>query len=286
MPQTTLETSAAAQYAVLVTLSWSNLPTAGDAVTYKRYTNWTSDLDINGDASEVFESTPTLQVDLGEIHGGTEDKHGKMTIGRDSEPFDVLRKGLIHPSVSIVVEHLDPTNMLATRRKLFTGQLGKIHANPAGKTSLVRSELLGIKDPLKGLKVGYAMTPSCQLPFGGPICGYDKEATKQVGTVLAVGSPRRVSIQLSVGNGTSPNERFRRGKIMVAGMSLAIRQSYDDGFFDTFRTPPEWIVGKDVWLYEGCDKQLSTCRVFDREESFVGLGIKIPSRNPVFGAGE
>jgi len=283
MAQTTLETDAGAQYAVLVTLSWSNLPTVGEAQTVKRYTNWTESLDINGDGSEVFSSVPNMEIKLGDVHGGTQDKPGELTISREFSPFDLLRSGLVHPKIKVKVEQIDPSNMLATRRQLFWGVLGKIRANPGGRASLVRCQINGIKAQLKQIRAGIPATPTCQWIFGDPAtCGYDKQATKLSGTVLSIGGVNRVTIQLSVGAGVTPNGRYRRGTIKVAGLSLAIRQSYDDGNFDLFKTPPAWLVGKEAELFEGCDKQLSTCRVFERESRFMGLGIRIPARQPLF----
>jgi hypothetical protein len=279
--QTALETSASARYAALVTLSWSKAPVlSGATEEIKRYTNWDSDIVIGDD---TFESVPEMDVELGEVHGGTEDKPGKITCSKLVSPFNSLRTGLVFPRVDILVEQVDPSDTAATRRQLFVGNLGKVTGNPAGRSALVRAQLNGIKAQMDKVRLGVPATNSCQWIFGDPItCGYDKEATKQAGSVLSVGSPNRNSIELSVGNGTSPNERFRRGTIHVYGMKLTIRQSFDDGTFDLWHTPPAWLVGKPVSLYEGCDKQYSTCTVFGRESRFMGYGIRIPSRNPLF----
>jgi len=284
MPENSLETAAGASYAVLVTLSWSNLPVSpGDPEkTTKKYAAWTEDIDINGDGSEVFESAPNLEVDLGEVHGGTDDKPGELTISREYEPFNILRSGLVHPRIEVVVEQVDPTDPVLTRRVLFKGRIGKIKANPGGRASLVSANLNGVKAELNQVRLGIPATPTCQWAFGGEQCGYDKEATKQTGEVLSIGSPERVSVRLSVGSGTSPNNRYKRGIIKVGGLLLTIRKSYDDGFFDLFKVPPPWIVGLPAELFEGCDKQYSTCVQFQRQHRFMGLGIRIPDRQPLF----
>lgn len=282
MAETPLETNAAAQFAVLVTLRWSNLPTSGDAETVVKYTNWTRDIDILGDESEVFQSIPDMQIELGEIHGGTDDKPSTISISRQHSPFDVLRSGLSHPKVNVTIEQVDPSDIANTRRPMFLGTLGKLRANPGGRASLVKCQINGIKAQLNQINLGVPCLTSCVLPFGGDICGYDKEATKKSGIVIAVGSPERVSIELSVGNGDSPNDLYRRGVIKVAGMFFTIRESYNDGTFDLFKIPPAWLVGKPAELFEGCDKQYSTCTARGRTSRFLGLGIRMPNRQPIF----
>jgi hypothetical protein len=283
MTQTPLETSSGALYALLVTLTWSNAPTTGTTTTVKRYTNWTSPITD----TDTFESAPDMEVDLGENHGGTQDKPGRLTVSKEHSPFDVLRSGLVHPRVEILVEQVDPSNASNTRRTIFSGHLGKVQANPGGRAGLVRVQLNGAKAELANIRLGVPATRTCQWIFGdSTTCGYDKEATKLSGEVLSIGSPERTSVTLDVGSGTSPNTHFKRGTIKVGGMSLTIRQSYDNGTFDLFRVPPDWIVGLDVEVFEGCDKQYSTCQQFGRQSRFMGLGIRIPDRQPLLEIGD
>lgn len=281
MSETSLETSPGASFAVLMTLEWSNEPVSGGdpAKTVLRYTNWTQDVEVGG---ETFVSAPNMEVELGEIHGGTEDRPGKLTISRQFKPFDTLRKGLTHPKISVKIEQADPLDPVNTRRQLFWGQIGRIRSNPGGRASLVTAQLNGIKAQLKQIKLSVPATPTCVWSFGDENCGYDKEATKMTGSVLSIGSPQRVSIQLDFGSGTTPNNRYRQGIVKVGGMSFIIRKSNNDGTFDLFRIPPPWVVGLDVELFEGCDKNLSTCEQYNRVISFMGIGIRIPGRQPVF----
>lgn len=281
MAETTLETAPGASYAVLITLTWSNLPVSGPdpESTVVRYTNWTEEVEVGED---TFLSVPDMEVDLGEIHGGTEDKPGKLVISRQFPPFNVFPNGKTHPKVHIKVEQCDPLDPEATRRQLFWGHLGAIQVNPGGRASLVSCRLNGIKAELKQIKLGIPAATTCQWVFGGTACGYDKDATKVVGTILSVGSPLRVSVQMSTGSGTTPNSNFKRGTLKVGGMSLPVRRSYDDSYLDLSRVPPEWIVGLPFELFEGCDKQYSTCTMYGRQSRFMGPGIRIPARQPLF----
>jgi len=283
--QTPLETSPSEQYANLVTLRWSRLPVvSGSSETIVRYTNWDQDIQIPS-GGDLFLSVPEIEVELAEVHGGTQDRPGKLTASRNTVPFNILRSGLAFPRITVSVEQVSPLNILATRRLLFTGSLGKVTGNPSGKAALVRVQINGIKAQVARVRLGVPATNSCQWIFGDPVtCGYDKEATKQTATVLSVGDPSRTSIRLSAGNGTSPNARFRRGIIHVGGLKLTIRESLDTGTFNLFKTPPDWLVGLPATLFEGCDKQYSTCVRFQRQTRFMGCGIRIPSRNPLFQA--
>jgi len=123
--QTSLETASGASYAVLLTLWWDNRPDLFLPEITKRYTNWTSELTVGAD---TFASVPNMEVELGEIHGGTSDKPGKLTISREFSPFDELRKALSHPRVNLRVEQCDPLDASNPRRQLFLGSLGRIRA--------------------------------------------------------------------------------------------------------------------------------------------------------------
>jgi len=146
----------------------------------------------------------------------------------------------------------------------------------------VTAQLNGIKSRLAKIQAGIPATTTCQWTFGQSPCMYDKEATKLVGEVLAVGTPERVSISFDVGSGVTPNSLFKRGIIKVAGMAFTIRQSRNNGTFDCMRVPPPSLVGRTAHIYEGCDKQRSTCISRGQESQFMALGIRIPARQPLF----
>jgi len=83
-----------------------------------------------------------------------------------------------------------------------------------------------------------------------------------------------------------PNGKYRRGYIEVDGLRLLIKRSRENLIFDLFDLPPIWWPGQACILHPGCDKRIKTCRQeWDNGGRFMGLGIKLPKRNPSFEEG-
>lgn len=273
--QTSLEIKPASQYALLVTMTY------GSATV--RYCRWTEDLTVG---SETFTAEPQIEVEVGENHGGTEAKPSKITMPISRAPFDVLLAGYPFPEVTIKVEQADPTSIALTRRHLVEGTLIVSIKNPSGRSGIVRASFAGPKKRIQDVQnVSLRLTTSCDVPFGGMHCRVDASAWTRVGTVSAIDGNIVTLTIPSVTNPLTelPNARYRRGSIEVEGCRVMLKKSNEDLSFELFElAPPTW-VGKSMTIRAGCDKRLSTCKdVWNNEINFVGLGIKIPSRNPLY----
>lgn len=280
MAQTTLETRAASQYAALVTLSYGDKA----APTIRRYTSWTNDLVVGG---QTFISEPLLDIELPEQTGGVEMKEGKLTCPSWREPFDLLSTGFGFSKVWVKIDQVDPSNIVATFRNLNLSSITKVRKNPGKRKGLSECTLANMKLGLNGFRLSLPMTSTCCVPFGGDHCRKDASALEQTGTVASIGTPQRNSVTLvlpAVLDPVSqlPDNKFAMGTLQVNGRSFRIVKSYESLTFDLNELAPPWIVGQACKIYPGCRKRLEDCRVWDNEINFMGLGIKIPARNPVF----
>lgn len=281
MTQSSLDIASSGNIAAMITLSW------GEPSSTVRYIGWTSDLVIG---PEVFVSEPLLDISLPDKGIGTRDKDGKLVMPALRSPFDRILTGYRHAPVMLKIEQIDPLNV-STRRVLHIGPLGQSTKNPSGRRGLVSASILGMKSRLQELKVGFSMTTTCQVPFGGTHCRVDSSVWSKSGTVESIGTPGRNSITLTLPTVSVPgaellDTRFRSGIMDIAGNRLRIKKSYGNRTFDLDVIPPPWSVGQVVTVYAGCDKTLNTCKsVWFNDINFLGLGIKTPDRNPVFEEG-
>lgn len=282
MTQSTLHTLPASLYTVIVTLSW------GDPVVTKRYVRWDSDITIG---SDVFESLPTMSVELPKKDGAISDNPGKLTLPSSADPMPRLASTFVHPRVKVSIDQIDPSSPTTTRKNLFYGDIGLVTKNPNGKPGLVKCSIAGIKSSLLELKLSISATTTCQNGFGDIRCGADSSSWDQTGTVDSLYSPERNCITLDLPSVSDPSTelpdpRFRGGYIDIGGLKMTIKKSRADKTFELFKVPPPWIVGEDCTVYAGCDKRKETCELWGRISRFVAPGIKTPPRNPVYEGAE
>ena len=280
--QTSLETSPASPYAVLVTMSYGD----SDTPTIRRYARWTNDISISG---QTFLSEPTLDVELGVQHGGTEDKPHKVTMSSKRDPFSNLILGFRHSKVHVVIEQLNPSD-LSTRRHLGEGDITLIVKNPNGRPGLARATVGTLKLRIADTRVGIQANSTCDNLFGNDPtspCRLDVSAWIRTGTVASVMTPDRNVITLTLPGVSTPatqlpNNRYRRSYIEVDGLRLAVKRSLENRSFELFSIPAPYLVGRPAILHPGCDGRLETCRLWNNEQNFNGDGATIPKYNPVF----
>lgn len=273
--QTNLEKLPASQYAILVTLSFGSGPTV------YRYCRWSEDIIISG---ETFVAEPLLDVELGESHGGTEDKPHKLTLPRTREPFKTMSLGFAFPKVHAKIEQVDPTSP-TTRRHLGEGDVSITTKNPGGRTGMVRGTASGIKSRIAEVSsLSLRLTSTCDIPFGGSRCRVNSSAWTRSGTISGIS---RNVVTLSIPSVSDPvaelpNARYRRGYIEVDALRILVKKSLEDFTFELFEVVPPYWMGASFLLRAGCDKRLETCRLWNNEANFMALGIKIPPRNPLY----
>lgn len=279
MGQTALDSKIATDYAMMVVMKWHNLTA--------RYTSWTSDVTISGVSSDLdgtYDSQPSLLIEMGERHGGVEDKPCRVTMLRDLDPFDEMARGFVHAPVRVWMAHCEPGDASATMRLLHRGWIENLIRNPGGATRLVRAEVVGVKAFLKDVPLGLYTTPHCQWEFASAYCG----ATQVVanGTIAAVGSPSQNAISVSFGAAPSNDPKlWRRGHVEVNGAKVDITNVTGTNPMTVYlrRVPPSDWDSESVTMRSGCDKTLNVCRdVYSNEINRQAPGESIPDYNPAF----
>lgn len=267
MPQTSIDTQAASQYAIIACISW------GDS-SEVRLARWADDITVD---EIVYSSEPTLEVDLGLQHAGLNDKPTYLKVRSDIEPFATAINGYAHAPINVTIYQLDPADPDNTARRLFEGQISEITKNSGGVKGLVKCKIPS-KKAMLDISLGLFTTPSCQWRFGDPnTCR--KTRPEFTATVVSTSDPNNVSLEIS---GGSLDSTYRRGWVEVDGLRVMIRAVRSSTLVELVRVPPPRWVGESIRFVAGCDKQLSTCRdEWDNEANYMAPGYTIPPYNPI-----
>lgn len=276
MAETNLEKKPASLYTILLTLTWGD-PLSPHTV---RYCRSAENITVGAD---TFTACPSLDVDDLIQSGGVEDRPARLTMPISLSPFDRLATGYKHPEVKATIEQMDPSDF-TTRRHLHMGWLGVLRRNPSGKAGFLRCDVEGIKSRLRNVNLSIIATTTCDLRFGGVICRKDSSAWTRTGTVTSI---NRNLVTLNLTGVTTPatqlpNNRYRRGDLVIDGLHLPVKRSNADNTFALFCLAPPWIVGQSCTLFAGCGKRLEDCRLWENESNFRGIAISTPARNPIF----
>lgn len=272
MTQTNLETKSANPYATLLLFEW------GDA-NEARYTRWTSDISYGGN---TYLSEPSIKIETEKPLGGTVEDNPvtiQMTFARS--PLDTLILPYRHAKVEVTVAEIVPGDN-TTYRVRFKGQVHRAVVRPGGVAGIVRLEVAGPKASLSVLSGMKALT-TCQWAFGSCECGYPVEDADETATISALnvdGLANRITITPD-GAPDLSNDRYARGQIIVDGLALTIRKSFEDGTFDMRDAIPPYWADQACVLRIGCKKTIEACRFWDRESQFSGVGYALPARHPL-----
>lgn len=272
MPQTSLEKDPASPYALLITFEWG-------AASIARYARWSSDVDVDGD---TYTSESSLKIESDKAMGGTvEDNPITLQMRYTLDPLTTLVLPYRHSKTTVTIAEVVPGDE-TTYRIRFKGQVRRVTVKPGGVAGIARIELAGPKASLAVLAGMKALT-TCQWAFGSCECGYpvaDADETGTVSALLVDGYPNRLTITPD-GSPDLSNERYNRGQIIVDGLALNIRKSFEDGTFDLRDAVPPYWADQTCIMRIGCDKTIEACRFWDRESQFSGIGYAMPARHPL-----
>lgn len=279
MAQTTLETDAAAQHTILVTLVYG--------ATTTRYCRWTSDLTIGGN---TYTAAPELEVEFATLKGTAEPEITKMKIARTRSPVNELQALRAHAPIKATISEVVPGED-ATLREVFYGRVLKVTTAPNGVSHLVEVEVHGIKSKLV-VKLGMPALTTCLWRFGDDKCGFT--LTALTGTTMHLFQDKhaeRLRVEFS-GSPNFDNRLWRGGYVEKDGIRILIKFVRSEGTnpnptvkLDLADTPPDSWEGASAQFYHGCDKRLQTCRGRNNESQFSGMGIKLPPYHPVLSRG-
>jgi hypothetical protein len=263
----------------------------------RRYIRADDDVDISG---TDYIAVPELDFDFPMMQGGIKDNPVFIKVPADLDPFHKMIVQT-HAPVEVKILEIDPAN--DETRIAYIGRVAATTARYQGQTRLIRVELWGRKAFLKDATIGIKTGSDCVWKFGDVrTCGKDPvpSVTAYVtnitkGTLLHFNDadlpPMQTPPALPGGNtaGWGPGV-YTRGKVVFEGLSISIRQHKRDPTHARLvmaKPPPQdagidhtWL-GKEVQVFQGCDRSRDACEFHGRQESWMGIGLLQPKHNPI-----
>ncbi|MCA9300386.1 MAG: hypothetical protein KDA28_15050 [Phycisphaerales bacterium] len=267
---TTIDTSPAGQIVPLVTL------TIGPN-TYRWAANATP-LSLAG-GTQVFDAAPLMEVEIAEVGAGSEYEIERHQIKMPKVAAIASIARVRTARIEVTIEEIDPADELS-RRKLWYGSVVDIEENHLGKRDLMLLVVGGLKE-LMALPLGIVTGSSCENALGDPICGFDVEGNKHTGTLTIQDG---IGLEVVVSGLSYADPRlWYRGGVRRDGLWVPVRgvNTTPNSLDLDFPVPPDWD-GQTVDVLPGCDQQLSTCKVRDRESQFTGIGYAMPPYHPLY----
>jgi hypothetical protein len=266
MAENTLDTVASSRYVMTLAFSWgsdtSRLAVHTDSVTVD---------------SLLYTAAPRIEVDFKAFDGSIKDAPIDITMWKGYAPANTMLTGDPHAPVSVVVGECDPADIAGTWRQVFRGFLMKSVSRSQGRSDLVRMTFASHKAKAN-IPLGIIATGSCAWTFGDANCQVDTDALKETGTVTSISGSTII-----VSGITTSSAYWHRGWIERDGVRLLIRTHASGTTLDLIKAPPASWLNEEAELTPGCDKALETCREqWDNEERFAGIGLKMPSYNPLY----
>jgi hypothetical protein len=262
------DSSPSGNYASAVEFSWVD----PNGVVNGRYTSWSDNLIIG---TNVYSSEMTLAVQAQPQTGNTKDAPFKVTM-RPLAPLADMCRPYPHARVTVTIRELDPVS--GENFILFKGYISKVTKNASGFRGLVQAEVSGWKSLIQ-YPIGMQSNEGCIWALGDNNCCVDRTIYDKTGVITDVtNNVITASVTPHAGNA----EYWQNGFIRVGGLSIAMQSVSGSTFTMRKAVPPEW-EGKTAVFGAGCSKRIQTCRsLYNNEQRFMGLGIRIPYRNPLY----
>lgn len=261
-----LDRSSATRIVTLLEFSW------GEVRNYARYCRGQESVTIQGNG---FSPLPSIEVDYGEQHGGTQDVAASIVVPEGTYPINRMIGNRFWPTECRVIE-VDPTDddsIAATYRVTWFGEVDQTTLNPSGRRGLIASTIPGIKFGMRS-RLGLQVLSFCPFRFGGPGCRVDLAPYRSVAT-LSSASGNVATISGLPQAGTA---RWINGTVEFNGLELSIVAASGDDYTLESAPPPE-MIGQACVCTFGCDRTANGC--YDRSR-FGGFGIAMPASNPLF----
>lgn len=241
------------------------------------------DLTIDG---QLYTAVPELEITLTEQHGGVEDKPSFIVVPLSLDPFDKMIVSE-HAEIELTIGEADLTDLTTAPFVHLIGHVVRTKARFRGKTRLMRVEVWGRKAFMKDVSLGLKATDKCPLIFGDPLICRAIVATVQATVSTIAGTELNFSVLPNdTAKGVWPDGRYTRGFVQFEGLQLlTLQHEIGAKQFIMAKSPPQIVghswAGKVVTVFEGCDKTILACEAHGRQESFLGIGIKMPKYNPI-----
>ena len=227
------------------------------------------------------------------LHGGTDDSVAELTLRYDASPMSELIRPRPHANVNVVVYEYDAAS--DNFRVLYRGIVTRATVKPGGVDGIVKLKIAGSKSKLGLTVLGMPALSTCIWAFGNENqspCGKDIAANTYTGAITTMnvsGHPTRIVFTF---DGDPPDLnplRFDRGYVTVDGLRITTRRYVSDDAgsppavtFDLREIPPDSWAGQPATITSGCNQTIDNCRFWANESQFMGYGIAMQPRNPMF----
>lgn len=276
--------SSAKNYSVVVTFRWGD-----DNAAY--YTNWTDDITL-GD--RVYISTPTMEVKIPKIHGGSDEQEPFEIIMNPVSPLTELVKVSAYWPVSVEIGEIVPEDV-SSLRILYDGTIWKAVKNPSGRTGLIQVLGYGTRVRLR-VTLGMLAMSTCNNIFTDERCANSTNGARGIkpsaivsstGTITAI-TGKKITVTganmtpiLAAVDNWAGKRRYHLGWAEVDKMRLLIVKHQSDDTLLLKEFPPSTWLNAAVNLYAGCDKTWMNCHdKWDNLMNFNGFGIRMPAYHP------
>lgn len=266
---------------------------AGNAIQTFSLTNWVDELDVDG---RTYTPTPAIEVELPQYTVEITDQAARVRMADTISIFRTMALGRAFPEVDCRIREIcwDPENAVqAEIITLWQGKIAKNVVNPSGNAGTVQFEVDGC-----GGTLDRVINPTCgelcyktfgSQGYGG--CKVDRDNTDiNIGPVVAyTGTITAVSAQELTVTGLPTDQRrrhFVNGDVNLNGSIIRIRQwdAVDPTRVLLAELPPEDFVSGvfpvTATFRAGCQYDIVSCRFWQNELRFGGLGLQMPLRDP------
>jgi hypothetical protein len=270
-----LNQNSTANFAYLLDFLWgeSNAHTA-------YYTSWDSPVTV-GSITYGCDPQTRVEVQPGKQTGIVRDEPWMVTLP-PLAPLTSLARPFAFAPVTSRIWEVDPTAGTPAPTLMWQGIISKVIVNPRGKPGCIQYQLSGNRVNIQ-FPMSIEAKTGCTWVFGDPrTCQKDLSTIQQSAVITSLSGKTLAASSLTIPGGM-PATWWTAGKIYIDGLTIAILDG--SGFPNLsllLAPPPEWNGATAVFT-PGCDRTIETCRVMGRETSFMGLGIRSPSFNPIVG---
>ena len=251
----------------------------GGSRTKLYFTNAPQKLVVN---DLTYVSAPSLAIEFSPNFSFVEDKPTKITGERTAGFFSDITSGEPFAEVDVtIIEAIYSADMIGAPdiKTMLVGKIGKAFRNYQQRANNILIEAIDQK-ALLDAPLGLIITHQCNEPFGKRKCKANV-ITHPI-TANTISGTRVIHLGTPIPDEFKP-AYFIEGFMMRNNIRIKIK-NWDGNFtFDLLRVPPKEWVGKEVYLYGGCDKTIEACRepIRNQEENFTGIGYAVPDANPL-----
>jgi hypothetical protein len=259
------------KYALLLTLTWGDVPKVA------RYTSWSRDLVLGAD---TFLSETSIEYSPGVIDGGIEEKPWRVKMAK-RHPLDKMVRPYRHAPVQCRIEECDPYGTY--RETLYYGQIVATTNNKGRNPLLVEFSVASSKSRI-GFKLGVIAMNTCWNIFGRSPCCKNLGPLIQTEVITEIVGDQILVVPTLAMPLDGHLELWSSGSVRFDGLEIEIQSAYSQTeILLAERPPPEWLTQSAIFT-PGCDGRLDTCRLWENEKRFNGIGLAMPDYNPNLGS--